>query len=211
MKKSPEWVAIAQASGMKYIVLTAKHCDGFCLWHSKVADYNISKSPFVRDVCAELAIAAHTAGIKVGWYYSPMDWRDPDCRTERNTRYVASMQGQLRELLGSYGRMDLLWFDTDGKSAPWDQKNTYGLVSTNKGNVVYIHALEYDGDTIRLPALPRKIIESNVLTGGVVQLTQTEAALYLTVVKDDQQEIDTIIKLTLDGPAARIPPVTIEE
>jgi len=341
-----EWVAIAQASGMKYVVLTAKHCDGFCLWHSKAADYNISKTPFIRDVCAELAQAAHAAGIKLGWYYSPMDWRDPDCRTERNAVYVASMQGQLREILGSYGRIDLLWFDTDGKSAPWDQKNTYGLVrqlqpqiiinnrldmgsagdynaqqigpnadyytpeqriggfdnqrpwetcmtlgtqwswkpdddikslkeclhtlikcvggdgnlllnvgpmpngkieprqvevlkavgkwlerfgesiygtrggpfkpgrsivSTNKGNVVYIHALEYGGGTIKLPALPRKILESNILTGGAIRLAQTEAALLLTVVKDGPQEIDTIIKLTLDGPAVQIPPVTIEE
>ncbi|MBN2270605.1 MAG: alpha-L-fucosidase [Sedimentisphaerales bacterium] len=341
-----EWVAIAQASGMKYVVLTAKHCDGFCLWHSKAADYNISKTPFVRDVCAELAQAAHAAGIKLGWYYSPMDWRDPDCRAEHNARYVASMQGQLREILSNYGRIDLLWFDTDGRSAPWDRENTYGLVrrlqpqiiinnrldmgseadyeaqkigpyadyytpeqrigefdnrrpwetcmtlgtqwswkpddnikslkecvhtlvkcvggdgnlllnvgpmpngrieprqvevlnsvgkwlgrfgesiygtrggpfkpgrsivSTNKGNVVYIHALDYGGGTIRLPALPRKIIESNVLTGGVVQVKQTETAVSLAVAKEDQQEIDTIIKLTLDGPAVQIPPVTIEE
>src|SRR4030042_23856 len=92
-----EWVAIAQASGMRYIVLTAKHCDGFCLWHSKVTDYNISKTPFGRDVCAELAKAAQTEGIRVGWYYSPMDWRDPDCRPEGNAKYVASMQEQLRE------------------------------------------------------------------------------------------------------------------
>jgi len=81
------------------------------------------------------------------------------------------------------------------------------LVSTNRGNVVYIHALEYDGDKITLPVLPRKIVQSRVLTGGVVQVAQTEGALYLTVVKDNQQEIDTVIKLTLDGPAAQIPPV----
>ena len=339
-----EWVAIAQASGMRYVVLTAKHCDGFCLWHSKVADYNISKTPFVRDVCAELVKAAQTAGIRVGWYYSPMDWRDPDCRTERNAMYVVSMQEQLRELLSNYGRIDLLWFDTDGRPAPWDQKNTYSLVkqlqphiiinnrldmgsiedynaqrigpnadyytpeqrigefddqrpwetcmtlgtqwswkpnddikplkeclhtlircaggdgnlllnvgpmpngkieprqvevlkgigkwlgqscgelaesigesiygtrggpfkpgrslvSTRKGNVVYVHALGWNGDTITLPALPRKIVQSCVLTGGVVQVVQTEMAFYLTVAKHDQQEIDTIIRLTLDGPA----------
>ena len=57
-----EWVAIAKAAGMKYMVLTAKHCDGFLLWDSKVDDYNIMHTPFKRDVCAELAKAAHEAG-----------------------------------------------------------------------------------------------------------------------------------------------------
>ena len=83
-----EWVAIAKAAGMKYMVLTAKHCDGFLLWDSKVSDYNIMHTPFKRDVCAELAKAAHEAGMKIGWYYSPMDWRDPDCRSENNDRFI---------------------------------------------------------------------------------------------------------------------------
>ena len=113
-----EWVSIARSAGMKYMVLTAKHCDGFCLWRSKVDDYNIGNSPFQRDVCGELASAAHEAGMRIGWYYSPMDWRDPDCRTERNDIYVKKMQGHLRELLGSYGRIDLLWFDADGGPIP---------------------------------------------------------------------------------------------
>jgi alpha-L-fucosidase len=137
-----EWVAIAQASGMRYMVLTAKHCDGFCLWHSKVTDYNISKTPFMRDVCAELAKAAQTAGIRVGWYYSPMDWRDPDCRTERNARYVALMQQQLRELMSNYGRIDLLWFDTDGRPAPWDQDKTYGLVKQLQPHIIINNRLD---------------------------------------------------------------------
>ena len=72
-----QWVAVAKAAGMKYMVLTAKHCDGFLLWNSNVDDYNIMHTPFKRDVCAELAEAAHKAGMRIGWYYSPMDWRDP--------------------------------------------------------------------------------------------------------------------------------------
>ena len=137
-----EWVAIARASGMRYMVLTAKHCDGFCLWRSKVTDYNISKTPFVRDVCAELAKATQMAGMRIGWYYSPMDWRDPDCRTERNAKYVASMQGQLRELLSNYGRIDLLWFDTDGRLAPWDQEKTYGLVKQLQPHTIINNRLD---------------------------------------------------------------------
>jgi alpha-L-fucosidase len=126
--RADEWVSVARSAGMKYMVLTAKHCDGFCLWHSSVDEYSIANTPFKRDVCGELAEAAHKAGMRVGWYYSPMDWRDPDCRTERNSVYVERMQGHLRELLGNYGRIDLLWFDTDGGPAPWDQTATYSLV-----------------------------------------------------------------------------------
>lgn len=75
------WVSVAKAAGAKYIVLTAKHCDGFLLWHSQASDYNISRTPFQRDICAELAKAARAQGIKIGWYFSPMDWRDPNFRT----------------------------------------------------------------------------------------------------------------------------------
>jgi alpha-L-fucosidase len=122
------WVSIAKSAGMKYMVLTAKHCDGFCMWRSAVDPYSIAHTPFHRDVCDELAKAAHNAGMRIGWYYAPMDWRDPDCRTERNGIYLKRMHGHLRELLGNYGRIDLLWFDTDGGSAPWEQEQTYGLV-----------------------------------------------------------------------------------
>ena len=123
-----EWVAIARSAGMKYMVLTAKHCDGFCLWRSTVDPYCIAQSPFERDVCGQLAEAAHKEGMRIGWYYSPMDWRDPDCRTERNAVYLRRMWGHLRELLSNYGRIDLLWFDADGGPAVWDQKATYALV-----------------------------------------------------------------------------------
>jgi alpha-L-fucosidase len=125
-----EWVSIARAAGMKYMVLTAKHCDGFCLWNSKIDNYCMASTPFKRDICGELAVAAHKAGMRIGWYYSPMDWRDPDTRTERNEVWVKIMQGHLREILGNYGKIDLLWFDTDGGPAPWDQPKTYALVRT---------------------------------------------------------------------------------
>lgn len=131
-----EWVAIAQAAGMKYIVLTAKHCDGFLLWDSKVDDYNIMHTPFKRDVCKELADAAHAAGMSLGWYYSPMDWRDPDCRNEKNAEFVKRMQAELTELLTNYGQIDVLWFDGDGRPKPWDQPNTYALVHRLQPNML---------------------------------------------------------------------------
>jgi alpha-L-fucosidase len=137
-----KWVSIARSAGMKYMVLTAKHCDGFCLWHSSVDQYSIAQTPFKRDVCGELADAAHKADMRIGWYYSPMDWRDPDCRTERNNVYVKLMQGHLRELLGNYGRIDLLWFDTDGGPAPWDQDATYRLVRSLQPRVIINNRLD---------------------------------------------------------------------
>jgi alpha-L-fucosidase len=140
--KAREWVAIAQAAGMKYIVLTAKHCDGFLLWNSKVDDHNIMHTPFQRDVCAELAQAAREAGMGIGWYFSPMDWRDPDCRNEKNAAFVGRMRGELEELLTNYGPIDLLWFDTDGKSAPWDQEQTYALVRKWQPGIVINNRLD---------------------------------------------------------------------
>ena len=137
-----EWVKTAQAAGMKYMVLTAKHCDGFLLWDSKVDDYNIMHTPFKRDVCAELAKAAHDAGMKIGWYYSPMDWRDPDCRTAKNAEFVKRMQAELTELLSNYGKIDVLWFDCDGRSAPWDQTNTYALVRRLQPNILIDERLD---------------------------------------------------------------------
>jgi alpha-L-fucosidase len=137
-----EWVSIARAAGMKYMVLTAKHCDGFCLWDSKIDDYSIAQTPFKRDVCGELADAAHSSGMRIGWYYSPMDWRDPDCRTARNADYVKRMQGQIGELLTRYGRIDLMWFDWDGGTIPWDQEATYRLVREAQPEIVVNNRLD---------------------------------------------------------------------
>jgi alpha-L-fucosidase len=123
-----EWAAVAKAAGVRYVVPTAKHCDGFCLWRTKTIDYHIGRTPFHRDVCGELAAAVRKAGLRIGWYYSPMDWKDPDCRTARNAAYVKRMQGQVRELLTRYGRIDVLWFDWDGGAIPWEQEAMYRLV-----------------------------------------------------------------------------------
>jgi alpha-L-fucosidase len=123
-----EWVRIAKDAGMKYMVLTAKHGDGFLLWDSRVDGYNIGATPFHRDVCAELAAAARAQNEKIGWYFSPMDWRDPDCRSTNNDRFVKKIQAELAELLSRYGKIAVLWFDTDGRPDMWDPTNTYAQV-----------------------------------------------------------------------------------
>ncbi len=77
--------------------------------------YIITPTPFHRDLCAELARAVNDEGLRLGWhFFSPMDWRDAELRTERNGACVKRMQAELRELLSNCGKVDLLWFDHDG-------------------------------------------------------------------------------------------------
>lgn len=137
-----DWTGVAKSAGMKYVVLTAKHCDGFLLWDSKADAYNITATPFQRDLCAELAMAVRRDNLRLGWYFSPMDWRDPDFRTERNGAFLTRMQGQLRELLENYGKVDLLWFDHDGREAAYDQTNTYALVKRLQPQIMINNRLD---------------------------------------------------------------------
>ena len=117
-----EWVAVAKSAGMKYIVLTTKHHDGFCLWDTKETDYNIMNTPFGRDVTKELSDACRRAGLAFGAYYSTCDWHHPDFpltspggKTPRAThdldRYTDYMKAQSRELLVNYGPLLCLWHD----------------------------------------------------------------------------------------------------
>jgi alpha-L-fucosidase len=137
-----QWVGLAKAAGIRYMVLTAKHCDGFLLWHSQASDYNIAAAPFQRDICAELARTARAQGMRIGWYFSPMDWRDPDFRTERNGLFLGRMQGEVRELLGNYGRIDLLWFDWDGGEPLYAQPQTYQIVKLLQPRIVINNRLD---------------------------------------------------------------------
>ena len=127
------WVRAAKDAGMKYIVITAKHHDGFALFDSKVSEYDIvDAAAYHRDVIGALASAAHRQGLRFGAYYSIMDWHHPDAqapnfpeyssRTFRNPhfdRYVETyMKPQLRELITQYPEIDILWFDGE-KVADW--------------------------------------------------------------------------------------------
>jgi alpha-L-fucosidase len=136
------WARLAKAAGVKYMVLTAKHCDGFLLWHSQASDYNIAHTPFQRDVCIELARAARRQGLRIGWYFSPMDWRDPDFRTDRNALFVDRMQSEVRELLSQCGRIDLLWFDWDVQEPLYDQARTYQIVKELQPRIILDNRLD---------------------------------------------------------------------
>ncbi len=124
-----QWVSIAKQAGMKYIVLTTKHHDGFCLWDTKLTDYNIMNTPFHRDVTRELADACRRQGIVFCAYHSICDWRHPDYplgspggkspKPDGNMdRYNQYLKGQLTELLKNYGPLGVLWFDGEWES-PW--------------------------------------------------------------------------------------------
>jgi alpha-L-fucosidase len=117
-----EWVSIAKAAGMKYIVLTTKHHDGFCLWDTKLTDYNIMNSPFHRDVVKELAAACKKQGIEFGAYYSVTDWYNtnwpvtsPAGKVKRDQSdldaYEKYLQGQITELIKNYGPLLTIWND----------------------------------------------------------------------------------------------------
>ncbi len=107
-----EWVRIAKDAGMKYIVITSKHHDGFCLWDSKVSDYDIiDRTPFKRDILKELSIACKDSGVKLCFYHSIMDWHHPDAKGENWPKYRDEyMKPQLKELITSYDPA-VMWFD----------------------------------------------------------------------------------------------------
>jgi alpha-L-fucosidase len=132
-----QWVTIAQNAGMKYMIITAKHHDGFAMFHTKVDNYNIvDATPFARDPLAELAAACAKHGMKLGFYYSQsQDWHHPGgaaiLRDNRKTDHWDPAQDgsyddylknvavpQVRELLTNYGPVSVLWFDTPREMTP---------------------------------------------------------------------------------------------
>ena len=108
------WVKFAKASGMKYMVLIAKHHDGFAQFDSKAGDYNIMASPYKKDIVKAYADACHKHGMKLGLYYSTRDWHHPDYLVGDNKKYDEFYRAQVKELLGNYGQVDVMWFDHVG-------------------------------------------------------------------------------------------------
>jgi len=338
-----EWVSLAKSAGVKYIVLTTKHHDGFCLFNTQQTDYNVMNSPFKRDVTKELAEACRKQGIAFGTYYSVCDWHHPDfpltspggsVRREKSDldRYNRYLLAQIRELVTNCGPLVVMWNDVpqlfEGRGVktiklvrqlqpdilindrtgdggdfgtpeqyiggfdmqrPWEScmtisarnqwawggpedgvkplsacllmliraaggngnvllnvgptpegviearqaerlkeigawlakqgESIYGtrggpykpgknVVSTRKGNTVYVHITAWPEETLLLPALPAKIVKSRLLTGGTASVKQDDAGVEISVPKSDRQEIDTIVVLELDRPAMGIEPIS---
>jgi alpha-L-fucosidase len=340
-----EWVGIAKAAGMRYIVLTTKHHDGFCLWDTKCTDYNIMHTPFRRDVVRELADACKRQGVAFGAYHSVTDWYDPNwpvtspggkAKREKSDldAYEKYLQAQTRELITGYGPLLTLWNDVPamyGKERglrtielarrlqpdivinnrtgaggdydtpeqkiggfnmerPWEScmtvsahnrwawggsddgvkplsacllmlvrgaggdgnvllnvgprpdgvidpaqanllkevgawlekygesiygtrggpyKPTKSVVSTRKGNTVYLHITAWPEPVLALPPLPAKIVKSRALAGGEATVKQTEAGVEVAVPVEGRQAIDTVVALELDRPALELAPISV--
>jgi alpha-L-fucosidase len=351
-----EWVRVAKAAGMKYLVFTTKHHDGFSMWNTRQTPYSIMRSPFRRDVVRELADACRRGGLLFGAYYSVLDWYHPDYplgspagKTKKPAadmdRYTAFLKNQVAELVRGYGPLGVLWFDgeweepwtdargtdlyaflrrlqpsliinnrvakarkgMEGTSAPqqfagdydtpeqriggfnmdrpWETCMTicqqwawkpddrmksfdesirtlvataggngnllfnvgpmpdgrieprqvarladmgawlgrngeaiYGTrggpfmpgtwgASTRRGNRVYIHAFAWDGDTLRLPAIPARVVSARRLSGGPVDMAQDASGITLRVPQAQQDPVDTLIVLEVDRPAMGLAPV----
>lgn len=142
-----EWVRLAKAAGMKYIVITSKHHDGFGLFRSRLTDWCVKSTPFPRDPLRELADACKQEGLKLCFYHSIMDWHHPDygSRPAWNDqatgqpdmdRYVVYLKGQLKELLSRYGPIGILWFDGEWEKA-WTHERGVDLYN-------YVRSLQPD-------------------------------------------------------------------
>ncbi|MBG0858996.1 MAG: alpha-L-fucosidase [Bacteroidales bacterium] len=157
-----EWARMAKEAGMKYVVLTAKHHEGFCLFDSKYTDYKSTRTPFGRDIIKDYVEAFRAEGLKVGFYYSLIDWHHPDYTIDRNhpqrqesdsayarlnkgkdmSRYREYMKNQVRELLSNYGQISIIWFDfsfpgKNGKGRDdWDSENLLKLARTLQPGII---------------------------------------------------------------------------
>lgn len=139
-----EWVQMAKDAGMKYIVITSKHHDGFCLFDSKFTDFDVMSTPFQRDILKELSDACNQAGLKMCWYHSIMDWHHPDYLPRRDwettrsaegaqlDRYIAYMKNQLKELVSNYGKIGVLWFDGEWEGT-WNHEHGRDLYDYVRG------------------------------------------------------------------------------
>lgn len=118
-----EWAKLAKEAGMKYMVLTTRHHEGFSLWNSKVNPYN-SMNVCGRDVVREFVDAAREFGLKIGFYSSLMDWHHPDggrCAYDNaaRARFLEYIEALNTELLTNYGHIDILWYDVPAPMESW--------------------------------------------------------------------------------------------
>ncbi len=129
-----QWAHLAAEAGMKYMVLTTKHHEGFCLWDTQMTDYNAVQRGPKRDIVAEYVEACREFGLKVGFYYSLMDWHHPDgwrCVKDSDAaeRFRQFTRGCVRELMSNYGTIDILWYDV---SRPLESHEGWGTLETNQ-------------------------------------------------------------------------------
>ena len=152
-----KWAKLAKRAGMKYSVFTAKHHDGFCMFDSKLTDYKSTNTPAKRDFVKEYIEAFRAEGIKVGLYYSLVDWHHEDYpayddrihpmrgnesyrkQGEHFENYIQYFHGQVKELLSNYGKIDLLWFDysyDDMTGEKWEATKLVQMIRSLQPDIV---------------------------------------------------------------------------
>lgn len=162
-----QWAKTAKAAGMRYAVLTAKHHDGFCLFDSAYTDYKSTNTAFKRDVVKEYVEAFRAEGLKVGLYYSLLDWHHEDYPAYGDTfhpmrenreytrdpenfdRYITYMHNQIRELLTNYGKIDLMWFDfsyDEMTGEKWKASELIQMVRSIQPEVIVDNRLDASGE-----------------------------------------------------------------
>ena len=162
-----QWMEAARDAGMQYVVFTAKHHDGFCLYDSAYTDFKSTNSPAGRDFVPEVLDAARDCGLRAGLYFSIIDWRHPDFphygdkqHPMRNDpaygnegrdfgRYLDYMHAQVRELCTNYGKLDLLWFDfsyDELRGEAWRAAELMEMVRSLQPDVIVNNRLEVSGE-----------------------------------------------------------------
>lgn len=165
-----DWAKMVKAAGMKYAVITTKHHEGFCLFDSKYTDYKSVNTPYKKDIIREWVDAFRAEGLKIGFYYSLIDWYHPDftidvnhplrqnsdsayARLNKNrdmSKYREYLRNQLRELLTNYGEISVLWLDfsypgPNGKGhADWDSENLIKMVRELQPNIIVNNRLDLE-------------------------------------------------------------------
>lgn len=166
-----EWAAKAKAAGMKYVVITTKHHDGFCMWDTKHTDYKITNTPYGKDILKPFVDAFRAEGIRIGFYYSLIDWHHPDFeydaqhpsrkpdnwREENKNRdmekYRQYMKDQLTELLTEFGQIDELFLDfsypgKDGKGhEAWGSESLLKHVRSLMPNIIVDNRMDLNHTT----------------------------------------------------------------
>ena len=161
------WAKAAKAAGMRYVVMTAKHHDGFCLFDSQYTDFKSTNTPFGRDAVKEFVEAVRSEGLRVGLYFSLIDWHHPDYphygdryhpmrenpaygnENREFDRYLDYLHAQVKEICSNYGKLDLLWFDFGYdhlRGDAWRGTELVDLVRTLQPGVLIDNRIEVSGE-----------------------------------------------------------------
>ena len=166
-----QWARAAKEAGMKYVVLTAKHHDGFCLFDSQYTDFKSTNTPYGRDIVKEFVEAVRAEGLKVGLYFTLLDWyhddyphygdknhpmrNNPAYSNEKRdfSRYVEYMHNQVREICTNYGKLDILWFDFSYENEnyvmrgeTWGATELVNMVRELQPGIIIDNRLEVSGE-----------------------------------------------------------------